>query len=44
MEIFNARAELLYAGSGGGDGSVSSAARDRALATIEKFSSANGTS
>lgn len=41
-EIFNARAELLYAGNGGGDGRISTSERDRVLATIEKFSSANG--
>jgi hypothetical protein len=43
-EIFNSRAELLYAGSGGGDGRVTAADRDRVLATIGKFSSANGKS
>ncbi len=41
-DIFNARAELLYAGGGGGDGGISPAARDLALATIKNFSSANG--
>ena len=42
-EIFNARAELLYAGGGGGgDGRLSTGERDRVLATLERFSSANG--
>jgi hypothetical protein len=41
-EIFNARAELLYAGGGAGDGRISATERDRVLATISKFSGANG--
>jgi hypothetical protein len=41
-EIFNARAELRYAGGGSGNGSVSAAERERVLAAIGKFSSASG--
>ncbi len=40
--IFSARAELLYAGGGSGDGRVSAAERNRVIETIAKFSSANG--
>jgi hypothetical protein len=41
-EIFNARAELLYAGGHGGDGHLAQTDRDRVLAAIEKFSAAHG--
>jgi hypothetical protein len=41
-EIFNARAELLYAGQGGGDGRISAREREQVLATIAKFSASNG--
>ena len=41
-EIFSARAELLYAGHGGGEaGPITSADRERVLATIERFSTAH---
>ncbi len=36
-EIFSKRAELLYAGTSGGDGRVSESERDRALTTLERF-------
>ena len=37
-EIFNARAELLYAGSGGGSGSLPSDEKGRVLDTLRGIS------
>ena len=39
-EIFNARAELLYAGAGPDQGTITADDRQRVLATLERFSAA----
>ncbi len=42
--IFNARAELLYAGGGGGDGRISAGERERVLRTLEQLEKTNARS